>query len=132
MISIDFSEVKALAKRMDEKPRKVKRIVAQLMKDTAQRTMELTIANASGRPGPNIVTGDYVASFFVKQIGDLAWFMGNTQPQAARLEFGFSGRDSLGRSYNQPPFPHFRPAARQAQVELSANLKALIEEEGLK
>ncbi|MGV9878670.1 hypothetical protein [Streptomyces sp. NPDC003006] len=27
-----------------------------------------------------------------------------------RLEFGFVGVDSLGRHYNQRPFPHLRPA----------------------
>ena len=31
-------------------------------------------------------------------------------PQAARLEFGFVGSDSLGRYYQQAPQPHWRPA----------------------
>ena len=29
---------------------------------------------------------------------------------ARRVEFGFSGADRLGRIYNQPPNPYFRPA----------------------
>jgi hypothetical protein len=27
-----------------------------------------------------------------------------------RLELGFSGTDSAGRHYNQPPYPYLRPA----------------------
>ena len=29
---------------------------------------------------------------------------------APRVEYGFSGKDSLGRVYNQPPKPYLRPA----------------------
>lgn len=34
----------------------------------------------------------------------------NLSPQTGRLEFGYTGIDSLGRYYNQAPRPHFRPA----------------------
>ncbi|MEV0446303.1 hypothetical protein AB0I46_46175, partial [Streptomyces spectabilis] len=36
--------------------------------------------------------------------------VGTNAPQGRRLEFGFVGVDSLGRHYNQPPFPHLGPA----------------------
>jgi hypothetical protein len=36
--------------------------------------------------------------------------VGTGAEQALRLEFGFMGRDSIGRLYNQLPRPHFRPA----------------------
>jgi hypothetical protein len=36
--------------------------------------------------------------------------MGTEEHQGARLEFGFTGVDSLGRHYTQPPFPHVQPA----------------------
>jgi hypothetical protein len=36
--------------------------------------------------------------------------VGNDQPQGPRLEFGFVGRDVLGRFYNQAARPHIRPA----------------------
>lgn len=36
--------------------------------------------------------------------------IGSAMPYACRLEWGFSGTDSLGRSYNQAPRPHWRPA----------------------
>ena len=46
--------------------------------------------------------------------------VGNDQPQGPRLEFGFVGRDVLGRFYNQAARPHLRPALdenRGAAVE---------------
>lgn len=66
---------------------------------------------SSGRPGPNIRTGDYVRSIRAKPVTKLGGtgYIGSPRPQAARLEFGFYGRDSLNRQYNQPPFPHFAP-----------------------
>ena len=30
--------------------------------------------------------------------------------QGPRLEYGFTGEDTLGRAYRQPPYPHWRPA----------------------
>ena len=36
-------------------------------------------------------------------------YVGSPMPQTRRLEFGFVGQDSLGRRYNQPPKPHWRP-----------------------
>ena len=75
-----------------------------------QRQVQL---NASGRPGPNAPTGNYRRSINrrVEQtptgsIGEV----GTNAPQALRLELGFQGEDSLGRSYSQPPYPHFGPA----------------------
>lgn len=75
-----------------------------------QRQVQL---NASGRPGPNAPTGNYRRSISrrVEQtpagsIGEV----GTNMPQGRRLEFGFTGEDALGRSYNQPPYPHFGPA----------------------
>lgn len=69
-------------------------------------------ANASGRPGPRMITGDYNRSIAldVDAGNQPAARVGTNRPQARRLEFGFHGVDSLGRSYDQPPFPHFGPA----------------------
>ncbi len=36
--------------------------------------------------------------------------IGTNVEYAARIEFGFSGVDELGRRYNQPPMPYLRPA----------------------
>lgn len=66
-------------------------------------------ASASGRPGPNAPTGDYRRSWNTQttMAGDqVVVDVGTNKPQGRRLEFGFYGADSLGRVYNQPPFPH--------------------------
>ena len=36
-------------------------------------------------------------------------YVGSPMPQTRRLEFGFAQADKLGRKYNQPPRPHWRP-----------------------
>lgn len=69
--------------------------------------------NASGRPGPRVITGKYRASWQsdVHRAGPvIVAEVGTSAPQGRRLEFGFVGVDSLGRRYNQPPFPHLGPA----------------------
>lgn len=70
-------------------------------------------AKASGRPGPNAPTGDYRRSWahnVTSENGTTTSTNGTNKPQARRLEFGFSGADSLGRVYDQPPYPHVGPA----------------------
>ncbi len=69
---------------------------------------------ASGAPGPNVITGAYVASWSVQYDmagGVLVAIVGTDAPQANRLEYGFFGVDSLGLSFSQPPKPHIQPAA---------------------
>jgi hypothetical protein len=70
-------------------------------------------ANASGRPGPNAPTGDYRRSWahtVTREGPTTVSTNGTNKPQARRLEFGFTGIDSLGRVYDQPPYPHVGPA----------------------
>jgi hypothetical protein len=76
--------------------------------------------NASGRPGPNIITGQYFDSWRIEPFtvpdGGGA-IVGTDRPQGRRLEFGFwNMRDILGRLFFQPPYPHVEPAV----IELSA------------
>ncbi|WP_180685917.1 HK97 gp10 family phage protein [Streptomyces gossypiisoli] len=74
--------------------------------------------NASGRPGPRVVTGQYRASWDVRMGtggGQVTAEVFSDAPQARRLEYGFVGVDSLGRHYRQPPYPHVEPAFRQTQ-----------------
>lgn len=75
-------------------------------------------AHASGRPGPRTVTGDYRRSI-TTELGSFkgarAAIVGTNSPQGRRLEFGFTGADSLGRHWHQPPFPHFRPASDEIE-----------------
>lgn len=66
-------------------------------------------ANASGRPGPRVITGNYRRSWTSTFAGGVGT-VGTNAPQARRLEYGFVGPDSLGRMFNQPPYPHVGPA----------------------
>lgn len=54
-------------------------------------------------------TGDYRRSWHMRVHGMRAT-VGTNKPQGRRLEYGFVGTDSLGRTYNQAPRPHVRPA----------------------
>lgn len=89
-------------------------------------------AKASGRPGPNAPTGDYRRSWttrFTQGPGQAVSVTGTNAPQGRRLEYGFVGVDSLGRHYNQPPYPHVGPAAQEIEpafvAEIQTMLKAL-------
>lgn len=86
-------------------------------------------ARASGRPGPNAPTGDYrrsIASKFEQQGDTYVGIVGTAKPQGRRLELGFVGADRLGRVYNQPPYPHFRPAHRDTREAFLLDLRALV------
>lgn len=76
-------------------------------------------ARASGRPGPNAPTGNYRRSIgFQIQTpggGTVIGQVGTNMPQGRRLEMGFTGTDSLGRYYDQQPYPHFGPALDETQ-----------------
>lgn len=82
---------------------------------------------ASGRPGPNIITGGYVRAITYELVSigkNTGFVVGVNSPEderAMRLELGFVGEDSLGRHYNQPPFPHFRPAADTLEPQIEAS-----------
>lgn len=87
--------------------------------------------NASGRPGPRVITGDYRRSINgrIAEVGPggVVGEIGTNAAQARRLEYGFFGPDSLGRQYRQPPYPHFQPAlgdiARFAEERAAAALR---------
>jgi len=75
-------------------------------------------ANASGRPGPRAITGDYRRSWTttINSVrGSTIGTVGTNKPQGRRLEYGFVGADRAGRVFNQPPFPHLGPAVDQIQ-----------------
>lgn len=71
--------------------------------------------HASGRPGPEVVTGTLRRGITHDPI--TPWGVGGWQTRVGptviysrRIELGFAGTDSLGRRYNQPPYPYFGPA----------------------
>jgi hypothetical protein len=44
--------------------------------------------------------------------------IGSSVVYAARVEFGFVGKDSLGRNYNQAAKPYMRPAITEHKAEI--------------
>lgn len=87
-------------------------------------------ANASGRPGPRAVTGDYRRTWhatFTQTATAPASRVGTSAPQAARLEYGFVGADRLGRVYNQQPYPHVAPAVAKTQPEFLLALERAVQ-----
>lgn len=105
-------------------PQRVAADIADLSQEAAAKAHTITVKwtaalqrqvqlNASGRPGPNAPTGNYRRSInrrTVKLLRSSYGEVGTNSPQGRRLESGFSGTDSLGRSYDQPAYPHFGPA----------------------
>lgn len=86
------------------------------------------IVNASGRPGPRRVTGDYTRSWSVitvRTLADVTALIGTNAPQGRRLEYGFTGVDAIGRHYDQPPYPHARPALDSVAEPFLAALAAI-------
>jgi len=86
------------------------RMYGMLLQTTVQRRASNP---RGGGVHPWLVTGDYVRSWNTRLVvegGMRRAVVGTNRPQAMRLEFGFTGVDSLGRRYHQPPYPHARPA----------------------
>lgn len=79
----------------------------------------------SGPPGPRLQTGDYNRSITLR-VGLLNAMVGTNKPQGRRLEFGFTGVDSLGRYYDQPPYPHFGPALDDIETPFVSALGAIM------
>jgi hypothetical protein len=93
----------------------VETLMPAVIEKCAADLVALVQQNASGRPGPNAPTGDYRGSWsppMPVEAGpaSFALSVGTDRPQAARLEYGFVGTDSLGRTFDQPPYPHMGPA----------------------
>lgn len=102
---------------------------ARLVYRTGARTRTQVRANASGRPGPRVQTGDYRRSISQTNGADgpvpvSAVF--TTSPQGARLEYGFNGTDSAGRSFRQPPYPHWRPAAEKIEESFTRECELMV------
>ncbi|MFB7649468.1 hypothetical protein ACFC0S_16485 [Streptomyces sp. NPDC056084] len=108
-----FTDPAQLAAAMTEAATQVGPATARAVGHEARVLHALIQAAASGRPGPNAITGRYRSSWQVeirsRRDGATAT-VGTFAPQARRLELGFYGADSLGRVYAQPPFPHVAPA----------------------
>ncbi len=81
--------------------------------------------NASGRPGPNVITGTLRRSIKHDPItpwGVRGWQtqVGPTAVYGRRVELGFHGTDSLGRHFNQPGYPYFTPSWNMVAPRMTA------------
>lgn len=112
-----FTDAGALASVLDRGAQRSLLATETVMRHSAQVLVKRVQHNASGRPGPRVITGKYRDSWTseVRRTGPVVvGEVGTAARQARRLEFGFVGADSLDRHYNQPPFPHLGPAVDQS------------------
>ncbi|MEU8682982.1 HK97 gp10 family phage protein [Streptomyces sp. NPDC048611] len=102
-----------LADRLETAARRIRPAVRDSVEHAAELGRAQIKGHASGRPGPNVITGQYRNSWQIERRHlpyGAQCTIGTMEPYGRRLEFGFVGADSLGRVYNQPPFPHVQPA----------------------
>lgn len=106
--------------------------ITRRVQHTAELGRGMIRANATGRPGPNVITGKYRSSWetMTRRLPYGAeCTIGTTAPQGRRLEFGFYNMtDILGRHFYQPPFPHVGPAIPRIQNLLKDQMWAAAEE----
>ena len=118
------------------------------MRAGAELLRENIRKHASGRPGPNIGTGDdprhpghYRDSWKIRRIGSRAaatagattsYSVFMTHPAAASLEYGFHGFDSIGRAQNRPAYPHIQPAIEETAAVLAATVARSMNRSGSK
>ncbi|MGQ4437907.1 HK97 gp10 family phage protein [Streptomyces alboviridis] len=121
-----------LADRLEQAADRVGPEVNRTVQQQARLLRAMIRFNASGRPGPNIITGDYFDSwgpaqpFAVPDGGGAT--LGTTEPQGRRLEYGFMNMfDSLGRFFQQPPYPHVEPAVNELSDEYADAFKAALD-----
>lgn len=120
-----------LADRLEHAAMKVRPAIEKAVKHTGEMGIARIRGNASGRPGPNVVTGAYRNSWRPEMTAlpyGAQCTIGTDLPYGRRLEFGFTGTDSLGRSYAQPPFPHVQPALPYIEGVLMAQMRLAIAE----
>lgn len=120
-----------MADKLDRAAARIGPAIARGVEHTGTLGQARIRGNASGRPGPNVITGAYRNSWQTvnRRLPHGAMCtLGTDAPQGRRLEFGFTGIDSLGRHYNQPPFPHVQPALPFIQDTLLTQMRFAVSE----
>lgn len=120
-----------LATRLEQAATRIGPAIRRGVEHTATVGIARIRGNASGRPGPNVVTGAYRSSWRAETrllpYGALCT-IGTELPYGRRLEFGFTGTDSIGRYYDQPPFPHVQPALGYIGSTLLTQMRLAVSE----
>lgn len=110
------------------KRRQISRGVNMANQETAVDLLFSMAKHASGRPGPDIVTGEFIGNMWAGVEHDMV-VGGNNSPQAMRLEYGFVGEDSMGRHYFQPPYPWLGPAVEEVWPRYQERIRKVMEED---
>lgn len=106
-------------------PRKVKALNVQY----AGILLLSMIRHSSGRPGPRVVTGEFIGGFKAQLLdGGYTVVVWNDSPQSSRLEHGFVGVDSKGRHYSQPPYPFATPSLMEVAPQYIKAMDDLVPE----
>ena len=90
-------------------------------------------SNVGARPSGVATSGDTGGAVTIAKMNLVAaglkygdtYFMSNGAAYAMRLELGFTGRDALGRYYNQPPRAFVRGVMGRAQKIANETAKRL-------
>jgi len=122
-----------LADRLEQSAKDLPEAMRRRLRHAAELGRARIRGHASGRPGPNVISGDYRRSWKVPTPRRIPYgaecIIGTEAPQGRRLEFGFYNRtDSLGRHYFQPPFPHVGPAIPYIEHEMQWGVRAVVAE----
>jgi hypothetical protein len=120
-------DLEDLAGRLEQAADRVGPETDRTVQQQARLLRALIMENASGRPGPNVISGDYRGSwkrqpFAVPDGGGAE--VGTNEPQGRRLEYGFYDRtDSIGRHFFQVPRPHVEPAVNELSGDFEQAFK---------
>lgn len=129
-MEVDTSEFGVLINDLKKYQVRARIEVGRTLNRHASKLRTEIVRRASGRPGPRQQTGRYVSSIQTRRgrgsADTQSVYAYTNHPAAHRLEYGFVGMDRLGRMYNQPPYPHFRPAIDATQEELIRNLRKAV------
>lgn len=113
MLTVDLEIGQAFPASIARAEQAVERAITDAMQIAAMEA-----ANEARRRAP-YKTGTLRRSIEVIEQGPRQVAVGSRQPYAARIEFGFAGRDRLGRLYNQPAQPYLRPAIEETRTRMT-------------
>lgn len=120
-----------LADRLEQAVHRVGPETNRTVQQQARLLRALVMERASGRPGPNVITGQYRSSWKVEPfpVADGGGAeVGTRAPQGRRLEFGFMNMyDRLGRFFQQPPYPHVEPAVNELSTQFEEAFKDAVD-----
>lgn len=129
MASTGVTGARELVAAFTEGAAQTELLMPLVVEKTAADLVALVQQHASGRPGPNAPTGDYRGSWGVEILEatttSTSASVGTDRAQANRLEYGFNGTDSLGRTFDQQPYPHMGPAADIIEPVFHAAMEAV-------